>query len=218
MNQVADGLTDEQLVSEYQQSPDSARRADCVNELFRRHQARVALWCLRIAGQREQAADLAQEVFIKAFTKLDSFRSESKFSTWLYAIARHHCFNFLRAQSRAADAAGEELLRDVADTAPGPDSRLQHEAARKLLTELLDQSLDAVERKVFVLHFAEGLPLDAITRLLELENTSGAKAYIVSAKRKLKRAVERWRATQQRLSPGGAPSEASRSGAQRRSF
>jgi len=47
---------------------------------------------------------------------------------------------------------------------------------------------------VFTLHYAEDVPLDAITRLLRLENASGAKAYIVSAKRKLARAAERWKA------------------------
>jgi hypothetical protein len=58
--------------------------------------------------------------------------------------------------------------------------------------------LTDIESQVFTLHYAEELPLDAITRLLKLENASGAKAYIVSAKRKLARAVERWKARGQR--------------------
>ena len=55
---------------------------------------------------------------------------------------------------------------------------------------LLD-TLDATERAVFVLHYGDELPLDAVTRTLGLDNASGAKAYVVSAKRKLARAVKR---------------------------
>ena len=55
--------------------------------------------------------------------------------------------------------------------------------------------------KVMTLHYAEEVPLNAVTRLLNLENSSGAKAYIVSAKRKLSRAIERWKAREQRTRP-----------------
>jgi len=51
----------------------------------------------------------------------------------------------------------------------------------------------ATEARVMTLHYAEELPLDAVTQLLKLDNASGAKAYIVSAKRKLARAVSRWK-------------------------
>jgi len=62
-----------------------------------------------------------------------------------------------------------------------------------LLRDLVRDSLSEVEARVMTLHYAEELPLDAVTRLLKLDNTSGAKAYIVSAKRKLTRAVARWK-------------------------
>ena len=59
---------------------------------------------------------------------------------------------------------------------------------------LLATALDETERRVFTLHYGEDVPLDAITRLLRLTNASGAKAYVVSARRKLARAVQRLRA------------------------
>ena len=62
---------------------------------------------------------------------------------------------------------------------------------RKLLAETLDET----EQAVFTLHYGEDVPLDAITRLLGLQNASGAKAHVVSAKRKLARAVQRWKAS-----------------------
>ena len=60
---------------------------------------------------------------------------------------------------------------------------------------LLAETLDETEQAVFTLHYGDDLPLDRITRMLGLQNASGAKAYIVSAKRKLARAAPRWKAS-----------------------
>ena len=99
------------------------READSLwNELFRRHQGRVALWCLRLTGDREAAADLAQEVFLKAFRYLDSYRGDSKFSTWLYSIARNHCFNEIKSRAAKPEDAGEPMLADLA----AADARRAH--------------------------------------------------------------------------------------------
>jgi DNA-directed RNA polymerase specialized sigma24 family protein len=72
-----------------------------------------------------------------------------------------------------------------------------------LAHQLLDEALDETEKKVFTLHYGDELTLATITRLLGLRNQSGAKAYIVSAKRKLNRSLQRWRARQQTLMEGG---------------
>jgi hypothetical protein len=64
---------------------------------------------------------------------------------------------------------------------------------RLRLMEFLSATLDQTEQVVFTLHYGDDMPLDTISRLLRLENTSGAKAYIVSAKRKLARAARRLR-------------------------
>jgi hypothetical protein len=69
----------------------------------------------------------------------------------------------------------------------------------ELVRELLNEALEDIEKKVFTLHFGEDLPLDAITRLLGLRNASGAKAFIVSARRKLSRSIQRWKAREQRV-------------------
>jgi hypothetical protein len=66
-----------------------------LNELFRRHRTRVTSWCFRLTGNRGRARDLAQEVFFIAYLHRHSFRDDSKFSTWLYAITRNHCLSSL---------------------------------------------------------------------------------------------------------------------------
>ena len=72
------------------------------------------------------------------------------------------------------------------------DSALEQRQAADLMRQLVRESLDETESKVMILHYVHELPLDSITRSLGLTNTSGAKAYIVSARRKLKRAYELW--------------------------
>ena len=85
----------------------------------------------------------------------------------------------------------EEVLIDVPALEPGPEELASQSSSSRRLHQFLETTLDETERTVFTLHYGEELPLDAITRMLRLENSSGAKAYIVSAKRKLARAVEK---------------------------
>jgi RNA polymerase sigma-70 factor (ECF subfamily) len=64
--------------------------------LVRRHQDRVLAVCQRLLGDREEARDAAQEVFLKVYRKAGGFRPRAKVSTWLYRIAVNHCLNRLR--------------------------------------------------------------------------------------------------------------------------
>lgn len=179
---------------------------DAVNELFRRYQTRVALWCLRIAGDRDWAADLAQEVFLRAWRNLDSFREDAKFSTWLYTVARNHCFNALESRK----ARPEEPLDDLAvpdDADTRIDAVLEADQHREQMRQLVSSALDPTEARVMTLHYGEELTLDAITRLMGLTNASGAKAYIVSARRKLSTAVRQWTARNTRRGGGGGATE-----------
>ena len=185
-------LTDEELLSAYRTGAEPEKSQAYATELFARYHSRVAAWCLRITGDRESAADLAQEVFIKAFRHLDSFEGNSKFSTWIYSIVRNHCFNHLRSMARRPEEAGEEVLGRL----PSPEgedvlARLVRQSSERRALEIVNAELDDTEKTVMVLHYAEEMTLDAVTRLLALENPSGAKAYIVSAKRKIQRALER---------------------------
>jgi RNA polymerase sigma-70 factor, ECF subfamily len=187
-------LPDEELVACYLARPDSIEAGRCLDELFQRYRGKVALWCLRLAGDREAAADLAQDVFLKAFRSIASFRGDARFSTWLYTIARNHCFNSIKSRTASPESPVDPALFDVADDAPDPLAQLESANSAQFVRELLASSLSAVETQVMMLHYVEELPLDTVTSVLNLENASGAKAYIVSAKRKLARAVERWNA------------------------
>ena len=186
-------LSDEDLLTEFRQAPAEARR-QIVDELFGRHYERVARWCYRFTGDRDAAADLAQEVFLKAHRHLDTFHGASRFSTWLYRIVRNESLNRLQRSAVRPAEETEEALVGVPTSDLGPDDIAERESRARHLYDFLASTLDETERTVFTLHYGDDLPLDRITRLLELDNVSGAKAYIVSAKRKLARALRRLRA------------------------
>jgi RNA polymerase sigma-70 factor (ECF subfamily) len=189
-------LSDDELVAKLRAPADGTRDA-LVNELFSRHYERVARWCLRFTGNRETAADLAQDVFLKAHRHLDSFRGTARFGTWLYTIVRNESLN--RLQRSAAPLQDDGILDALPALGPGPDAVAERADRSKRLAGFLAATLDETEQAVFTLHYGDEMPLEAVTRLLRLSNPSGAKAYIVSAKRKLARATTRLRARGEQL-------------------
>jgi RNA polymerase sigma-70 factor (ECF subfamily) len=145
-----------------------------------------------MTGDVDSAADLAQDVFLKAFQRLNSFRGDSKFSTWLYSIARNHCVDEMRSRALRPQEATGVVLEHLVDSGLEQVSRtLERRESALALRQLIQEALDETEAKVMTLHFVDELPLDSITRLLGLENPSGAKAYVVSARRKLQRIIAR---------------------------
>jgi RNA polymerase sigma-70 factor (ECF subfamily) len=200
MNEEA-SLSDAELIANYLAAADRDGGAVWIQELFRRHYQKVVCWCLRFAGNRDDSYDLAQGIFVKAHCNLKSFRGESKVSSWLYSITRSECMNFLKARSARADVVGEEVLEErPAGEDSSPDLFLEREGSARIVRALLDESLDETEKTVFTLHYGDDVPLKVITRLLGLTNRSGAKAYIVSSRRKLSQAIRDWKAREQALS------------------
>ena len=187
-------LSDEELIAKYQSTEDASGAGQHADELLRRYSARAVSWCWRFSGDRDAAMDLAQEVLLKAFRHLAAFRADSKFSTWLYLIAKNHCLNHLRDRASQAVDMAKPLDTDPLDTREmNALACLEREEDLQRLRKLMAQTLDETEAQVMMLHYGEEIPLKAITSMLQLENRSGAKAYIVSAKRKLNVALRRWR-------------------------
>jgi RNA polymerase sigma-70 factor (ECF subfamily) len=190
-----DAFSDEELIAQSRLAPGSERSRSLLEELFRRHQARVVAWCYRLTGERDRAVDLAQDVFVKAYASLDTFRADSKFTTWLYVIVRNKWRDELRARGARPREAPEDQMGDAE---PAEESEaiaaLDARDAGAVVRQLMDRALDHTEKQVMTLHYGHDMRLDAITAALGLTNASGAKAYIVSAKRKLNAAVRRWNA------------------------
>jgi RNA polymerase sigma-70 factor, ECF subfamily len=185
-------VEDEELIDEARKSSDASVRREILGGLFQRHHSKVILWCYRFSGNRDSAADLAQEIFVKAYVNLDSFQQNSKFSTWLYTVTMNHC----RDNADKPAVRKERLSKSLTNDIPRNDRfdlRLEREQEFQVLRQLMCSSLSEMEQKVLMLHYGEEMKLNEVTRLLGLENPSGAKAHIVNARRKLATALDRWR-------------------------
>jgi RNA polymerase sigma-70 factor (ECF subfamily) len=149
--------------------------------LVRRYERWVFTLAFRMVGDRGDAEDIAQEVFLKVYRGLSGFRGGSRFSTWLYAIASHHCLNHLAgSDSRArrarrggelADAQGEtgpSAVDRVADASPGPDTVLERcELRQVILRELV--RLTEPHRLVLILRDIQGMSYEDIAETLGVE-------------------------------------------------
>jgi RNA polymerase sigma-70 factor (ECF subfamily) len=179
------GASDEELIARARREP--GQTDACFAELYRRYRPKVAAWCLRIAGDREEAADVAQDVFLRIHSRLDSFRGDSRFSTWLYQVTRSVALNRAEYRSRRkAQSLDEEDAPELVDELPAISDDLEAAEIHARLREAVTNDLEPLESRVLILHYVHGLTLARIGALLELSNKSGAKAYIVSGLRKLK--------------------------------
>jgi RNA polymerase sigma-70 factor, ECF subfamily len=154
-------------------------------EVFDRYHGRVERWCCRFTRNKDRALDLTQEVFLKAFRSLHTFRGDSQLSTWLYVITRNHCLNSLKKWKTEPDdnvAASPGLLRRV--TSDDAHAALERAQSYQQVYRYMNSILTPMEVRVMTLHYVHEFTLPVITRRLMLSNRSGAKAYIVSARRK----------------------------------
>jgi RNA polymerase sigma-70 factor (ECF subfamily) len=161
-------------------------------EFYRRFHVRVTNWCFRISHCRTSAGDLSQEVFFKAWRHLGSFRGDSRPSTWLYVITRNHCLSAVQRLASDPLEAGAQLperLRDNSMT--HPDRHIERNQLCKDMCDLMKSALEPMEARILALHYGYEIPLGTITSRMSLLNPSGAKAYVVNGRRKLKNALQR---------------------------
>jgi RNA polymerase sigma-70 factor, ECF subfamily len=163
--------------------------------LVRQYDAAVLRLALRLTGSEQDAQDIHQEAFLKAYRYLANFRFECSFYTWIYRIATNLCLDHLRRRkSRREDQAvlidgrGEELdlLANISDERAGanPDRELE----RKMLSVRIREALDALtprERMVFELKHFQGLKLRVIGEMLQTTEET-AKNTLFRATRKLR--------------------------------
>lgn len=194
-----DRRSDEELIERGRRPGGEAALA----ELYQRYHPKVAAWCLRLSGDRQEAADLAQEVFLRVHERLASFRGESRFSTWLYTVTRSVVINRgVAARRRETSPLDEEGRPEPVEPAPSAEETASRAEIAQAFREAMARDLEPLEARALYLHFVDGLSLPAVTDLLALTNKSGAKALVVSGGRKLKRRFGRWLARQERQ---GAP-------------
>lgn len=152
-----------------------ARDEAAFRELVAEHRDRIYNLTLRMLGNKAEAEDVAQEVFITVFKTIDSFREEAKFSTWLYRVAVNHCKNRIKYLARRHDRDRDELdeTNEGAATAatdpllPRPDRALEGAQLDKILQAAIS-TLDDDQRVLVVLRDVEDLSIEEICEITGL--------------------------------------------------
>lgn len=150
--------------------------AEAVSALVDRYQASVFGLCLRMLGHREDAEDVAQEVFMRALRSLAGWKSDYSLLPWLLTIAANCCRTMLSRRARMIRAS------EPADDAPAPEVRSQPD-----LAEELQLALDKVRgdyRLCFVLFHMQGRTLEEIARIVEAPEGT-VKTWLFRVRREL---------------------------------
>jgi RNA polymerase sigma-70 factor (ECF subfamily) len=133
-------------------------------ELMRAHEDRVFSVCLRMLREREAALDAVQETFVTVFRKVDRFKGDAAFGTWLYRVAMNTCYDQLRRRKRHDTV-------PLPDNADPPEIGTDDALAAIELRPDLEAALDAIPvdfRAAVILSDIEGIPLVEIADLLEI--------------------------------------------------
>lgn len=164
-------------------------KAEAFDALVLRHQDLTFGLCLRMLGDREDADECAQDVFVKIHQALPRFEFRSKFTTWLYRIAMNVCKN--RIDSAAFRRKKEE--RALPDGVDFPDHRgPEKEREKKELGEILERGLaelSEADRSLVVLRDVEDVSYEEIAAALDLE-LGTVKSRLFRAREKLRLIVE----------------------------
>ena len=187
-----------ELLAKIKKNPSAEERRSLLEQLLTPYLEQITRWAVHMRGDTPAAADLAQDALVTICNRVDSFRGESRLSTWIYAVIRNQA-----ARQGIRDARRRGLLaawwQEGNTDHPGPE--LSTNPERTLLKRaraeeagsIMRTELSLLEQKIFMMHYGQGMSLAVIQGKLGLANPSGARAYLLAAKRKLNRYRERAR-------------------------
>lgn len=178
-----------------------ARDESAFNELVVAYERRVFALVFRMIGRREEAEDLAQEVFVQVFKAIDQFRGESKLSTWIFRIAVNLCKNRAKYLSRRRSGEQDDV-HEMADRMSGdggkgvtvgdiarPDEMLEGVQLERIVKRAIAE-VDPDFREVLILRDVEDMSYDEIAQVTGLAEGT-VKSRIFRARAQLRALVEK---------------------------
>ena len=168
--------------------------SDAFRLLVEQHSRAVFRLAFRMTGNEQDAEDVVQETFLRAYRQLDKYEARASFSTWLYRIASNYSLDLIRMRKRHEDkrergsAEERDILQTLPVNAPGPDRIVYSGQVQERVNEALNE-LSAQERTAFVLRHFEGMSIDEIGEALGT-GTNATKHSIFRAVQKLRRSLE----------------------------
>lgn len=172
--------TERRLVAQARKGCEESAR-----QLVDSHKDRLFAFVWRILRDHEESEDVCQEAFLRAFSALDSFSTQYRFSTWLFTIGYRLCLNHLRRRKEVTSELDFAALRSSEQEAP----RLlaESEEARRLKNTIWDavDKLSLPQRAAVMLFYREGLSCDAIAAMMDMPMAT-VKSHLHRARAKLR--------------------------------
>ncbi len=169
--------------------------ADAFRALVERHGRSLFRLAFRMTGNEQDAEDVVQETFLRAYRQIARFDERSSFGTWLYRIASNCSLDTIRSRKRRSEQVspvgeegGEEVVAALACGRPGPEREALSTELRVCVANAM-RELSAQERTAFVLRHYEGMSIEEVSRVLECQ-PGAAKHSVFRAVQKLRRALE----------------------------
>lgn len=145
-------------------------------KLLQKHKESIVNIIYQFIGERDEAEDLAVEVFLRVYRAAKKYEAKAKFTTWLYKITTNLCLNEIRKKAKLQTISlskpipteggkEEELIEKIADAAPSPQQILEKKEKNALIRKAID-SLPAKQRMATILQIYEGLSYKEISRIL----------------------------------------------------
>jgi RNA polymerase sigma-70 factor (ECF subfamily) len=180
------GPTDSEIIQRVLQGEQSLYA-----ELVKRYQNFVFTITLRYTSSREDAEEIAQDIFVKAYRSLADFRGQSKFSTWLYTIVSTTCITFLRKKKLETHSLDNEKVFEVADS---QDSGMQaNQVEQKSKIAMVNQAIGLLspdDAKLITLFYKGEQSLEEIGTIMGLEPNT-VKVRLHRARARLKEKMEK---------------------------
>ncbi|HKC71097.1 MAG TPA: sigma-70 family RNA polymerase sigma factor [Terriglobales bacterium] len=178
----------------------AAKKGDvgAFGELVKRYDRNVFRIALHITQNREDAEDVVQDAFLKAYENLEQFQGQSKFYTWLVRIAVNEALMKLRRRrpermvslDQEVQTEEDSMPREVADWSPNPEQLYNQAELRDILGKTI-QGLPPSFRTVFVLRDVEGLSTEETAQALEL-SVPAVKSRLLRARLQLRERLNRY--------------------------
>lgn len=164
--------------------------------LVKAYQDKIYSLAYYVTKNHQDAEDVTQEVFLKLWRSLDSYRADATVQVWIMQIAKHACFDLLRKRKRTATESmyleqdGEWVERPLADTDPksNPDEAILTEERRKTVARAL-MSLPPEHRELLTMRYINGLSYEQITQVLG-EPAGTVRSRMFRAKKSLKKILD----------------------------
>lgn len=151
------------------------------DELMSTYERQIYRLCFRFVRNQDDALDLTQEVFIKAFEHLPSFRGDARVKTWLYRVTVNHCLNYVKKNSREF----VEVTESIGKVTPSVHSRLLEDERRELVKGMIEH-LPPKQKAILKLRMNDNLSYEEIAGILG-RSVSTIKSSVFFALAKLKK-------------------------------